>query len=159
MSAEFIDHHNITQLQEISHEVFSNWSYLNVTPESLNTSKISPLDAGGPSPVNMTVEEYLDYLNTSFADRLLPAVVVLAVLMSMGVVGNILVLFMYTCKSKRGTVTLFIQALAVFDLLSCCVAIPGKLLNSIGAIRTDSENINQGPETDTVRLVVGDGGW
>ncbi|BFZ05799.1 hypothetical protein BsWGS_08838 [Bradybaena similaris] len=129
MSANFIDDHNISYLPSTSDEVFWNWPYLNVTSESLNTSKTSLVDTGGSSLVNMTVEEYLDYLNTSFADRLLPAVVVLAVLMSMGVVGNILVLFMYTCKSKRGTVTLFIQALAVFDLLSCCVAIPGEIID------------------------------
>ncbi|CAG5115221.1 unnamed protein product [Candidula unifasciata] len=107
MSTFHIDHNKTSLLLPVKpYKPTCNLSFLDVTLENLNISSTPHMDAGEQSLVNMTVEKYLDYLNTSFAARLLPAVVVLVVLMAVG--------------SKRGTVTLFIQSLAVFDLLSCC---------------------------------------
>lgn len=102
------------------------------TTETLQTSSFYPWNVSHSDitwkyPSNITAESYLDQLNRDFARLLLPAVAVLAVLMVVGAVGNVFVLYVYTCRVKRSTVTRFIQALAVFDLLSCCIAIPGML--------------------------------
>ena len=75
----------------------------------------------------ISADDYLAELDARYSDRVFPAMFFLGVLMVAGVVGNAAVLYVYTCRARRqgGTVTRFIQALAVFDLLSCCLAIPG----------------------------------
>lgn len=77
------------------------------------------------SDSNRESEMYLNSLNDNFLVIVLPAIIVLCVLMLIGGVGNLFVLYVYTWKKNGGTITRFIQALAVFDLLSCCIAIPG----------------------------------
>nr|KAG5712473.1 hypothetical protein BaRGS_011447 [Batillaria attramentaria] len=47
----------------------------------------------------------------------------------LGVLGNSLVLYVYNRRLRKGTIRWFIQALAVFDLLSCLVAIPGEIVD------------------------------
>ncbi|GFO09677.1 cholecystokinin receptor [Plakobranchus ocellatus] len=76
-------------------------------------------------------EEYLTKFDESFAKTVFPAIFFLGVLMVVGIVGNIAVLYVYTFRmhGRGGTVTRFIQALAVFDLLSCCLAIPGEIMD------------------------------
>lgn len=44
-------------------------------------------------------------------------------------IGNTLVLYVYNRKLHKGTIRWFIQALAIFDLLSCLVAIPGETID------------------------------
>ncbi|XP_059155158.1 uncharacterized protein LOC131940492 isoform X2 [Physella acuta] len=78
---------------------------------------------------NSESEMYLNSLNNHFMVIVLPAIVVLGILMLIGGVGNSLVLYVYTWKKNCGTITRFIQALAMFDLLSCCIAIPGEIID------------------------------
>jgi hypothetical protein len=40
-----------------------------------------------------------------------------------------MVLYVYNRKLRKGTIRWFVQALAVFDLLSCMVAIPGEIID------------------------------
>ncbi|XP_012941405.1 uncharacterized protein LOC101850828 [Aplysia californica] len=79
--------------------------------------------------LELEAEKYLQDLNREFSSALLPAIVVLGILMTIGVFGNSLVLFVYCRRTEGGTVSRFIQALAVFDLLSCSVAIPGEIMD------------------------------
>ncbi|RUS69591.1 hypothetical protein EGW08_022651, partial [Elysia chlorotica] len=76
-------------------------------------------------------DAFLSNLDLAYSQRVFPAMFVLGVLMVAGAVGNAAVLYVYTCRARRqgGTVTRFIQALALFDLLSCCLAIPGEIMD------------------------------
>ncbi|KAH9500716.1 hypothetical protein Btru_076337 [Bulinus truncatus] len=74
-------------------------------------------------------EKYLQELNARFASVILPAIVVLASLMVIGIIGNVIVLYVYCRRMKTGTITRYIQGLAIFDLLSCCLAIPGEIID------------------------------
>lgn len=79
--------------------------------------------------VGVDVNEFLRLKNEEFTRLVLPAIVILAVLFVVGVVGNSLVLYVYNRRLHKGTIRWFIQALAVFDLLSCLVAIPGEIVD------------------------------
>ncbi|XP_046581812.1 muscarinic acetylcholine receptor M1-like [Haliotis rubra] len=72
---------------------------------------------------------YLQSLNDRFARLMLPAVCYLSVLMFFGIIGNILVLYIYIRKLKHNTTRSFVLALASFDLLACTVAIPGEIID------------------------------
>ena len=66
----------------------------------------------------------LEELNDEKAVALIPAMVVLAFLSVLGLLGNSMVCFFYGCKSKTTPATCFILALAIFDMIACSVAIP-----------------------------------
>ncbi|KAK3584532.1 hypothetical protein CHS0354_039267 [Potamilus streckersoni] len=55
---------------------------------------------------------------------LIPAFFFVGILMVIGFVGNLAALYFYGWKTKTTPATIFIFALAIFDLLSCCISMP-----------------------------------
>ncbi|GFS03055.1 cholecystokinin receptor [Elysia marginata] len=111
----------------VGHHYTTNVGYnisISSSNSSNNNSTVEPW-------AGISADDYLAELDSRFAEILFPATFFLGVLMVAGAVGNAAVLYVYTCRARGqgGTVTRFIQALAVFDLLSCCLAIPGEILD------------------------------
>jgi hypothetical protein len=63
-------------------------------------------------------------LNDQEALHLLPAILVFGVLMLTGTVGNVLVLYIYTCKCPRSNHKYCIVVLGSLDLLACSIGMP-----------------------------------
>ncbi|XP_046375952.2 cholecystokinin receptor-like [Haliotis rufescens] len=83
------------------------------------------------SSLNISDEEknrYLSHLDDSMFPLMIPAVVYLAILMVLGFFGNILVLIVYLKKFKPSPTRVFVVCLAVFDLMTCVISIPGEIL-------------------------------
>ena len=76
-----------------------------------------------PRSDNFTDKDLFD-INEQIAVTLIPAMVYVGVMMLFGVVGNILVCFVFITKMKKGTQNFLITSLAVFDLLSSLLAMP-----------------------------------
>ncbi|XP_041361551.1 orexin receptor type 2-like [Gigantopelta aegis] len=74
-------------------------------------------------------DEYLQSLNDEFALTIISAIVFLAAILVVGFVGNIIVCYIYLAKFKVSTTRCFVVTLALFDLLTCCIAIPGELVD------------------------------
>ncbi|XP_046362211.2 muscarinic acetylcholine receptor M1-like [Haliotis rufescens] len=107
-----------------SNTVTSERLFVTSLPENMTQSfeifdNITDIDYG----------RYLQSLNDSFARLMLPAISYLSVLMVFGIIGNILVLYIYVRKLKHNTTRSFVLALASFDLLGCTVAIPGEIID------------------------------
>ncbi|XP_055896121.1 prostaglandin E2 receptor EP4 subtype-like isoform X1 [Biomphalaria glabrata] len=96
----------------------------------------------------MDSDEYLHELNLTFTALILPAIIVLAVFMVIGIIGNGLVLYVYCRRMKTGTITRYIQGLAIFDLLSCSLAIPGEIIDM-----TNNYTFGSNPLCQIVRTV------
>ncbi|KAL3890947.1 hypothetical protein ACJMK2_003216 [Sinanodonta woodiana] len=69
---------------------------------------------------NSTLEE----LNKELVKLHIPTLIFIGILMVIGVVGNILVIFVYTRKYGSSTHRCFILSLAGIDIVSCCVGMP-----------------------------------
>lgn len=64
-------------------------------------------------------------LNDLEAQKYLLVIIFVALLMIVGTPGNILVLYIYRGRFKRvSTSNYFIEALAIFDLIACVIAMP-----------------------------------
>ncbi|KAK6174393.1 hypothetical protein SNE40_017679 [Patella caerulea] len=70
---------------------------------------------------------------------LLPRFIFLFVILVVGTTGNVLVLYIYHFKSKLSTFTLFVQVLALLDLLNCFTSVPGALALVIGQDHVDMD--------------------
>ncbi|WAR18052.1 OPSD-like protein [Mya arenaria] len=70
--------------------------------------------------VNVTIQE----LNDSLAELHVPTIAFIALLMVLGVLGNILVLYVYTRKYHPSTYRCFILWLGWIDLVACTVGMP-----------------------------------
>ncbi|XP_046375962.2 cholecystokinin receptor-like [Haliotis rufescens] len=84
------------------------------------------------SSLNISDEEknrYLSHLDDSMFPLRIPAVVYLGILMVLGIFGNILVLIVYLKKFKPSPTRVFVVCLAVFDLMTCVISIPGEILD------------------------------
>lgn len=66
----------------------------------------------------------LDALSDDRAMTYLPVILFLIVIMIFGILGNLLVLYIYCSDSKRKPANNFIITMAMFDLLACGIAIP-----------------------------------
>ncbi|XP_067665974.1 neuromedin-U receptor 2-like [Haliotis asinina] len=72
---------------------------------------------------NMTLQE----VNDAMAVLLIPAMVYVGLMMIVGLVGNGLVVYVFPTKLTTGTQSVLITCLAVFDLLSCIIAMPTEI--------------------------------
>ncbi|XP_046548868.1 trace amine-associated receptor 4-like [Haliotis rubra] len=72
---------------------------------------------------NVTLQE----LNDAMAMLLIPAMVYVGVMMIVGFVGNVLVVYVFPTKLTTSTQSVLITCLAVFDLLSCIIAMPTEI--------------------------------
>ncbi|XP_041369966.1 histamine H1 receptor-like [Gigantopelta aegis] len=69
--------------------------------------------------------------NQQFANLMLPAMGLLGTLMGIGLIGNLLVLYIYQAKLKHNTTRSFVLTLAMVDLISCTVAMPGEIVDML----------------------------
>ncbi|KAK7478650.1 hypothetical protein BaRGS_00030113, partial [Batillaria attramentaria] len=68
-------------------------------------------------------------LNDAIAHELVPAMIYVGILMVLGVLGNLVVCFIFTFRLRMGTQHFLIVCLAVFDLLSCFIAMPTEIVD------------------------------
>ena len=73
---------------------------------------------------NKTVTQILQELNDNEAAILLPVIVYVLVLMVFGVIGNLIVLYIYKFRFRRSSSRAFILCLAMLDLVTCLFGIP-----------------------------------
>lgn len=72
---------------------------------------------------------YLHQYDDMYASKYLPAIVFVAILMLVGVVGNSLVCYVYLFKFKPSTTRCFIVTLALLDILNCSLSMPLKIVH------------------------------
>ena len=75
--------------------------------------------------VNMTLVQ----LNQTEVTKYLPVTITLVVIMCIGILGNILVLFIYKFKFKQSSARVYILSLALADLTVCIFGIPYHVLD------------------------------
>ncbi|XP_046567839.1 rhodopsin, GQ-coupled-like [Haliotis rubra] len=71
--------------------------------------------------------QLLHMVNDEIATTLIPAMVCIGVLMVSGFIGNTLVWYVFSTKLKHSTQNFLFVILAIFDLMSCCVAMPTEI--------------------------------
>ncbi|XP_059175217.1 cysteinyl leukotriene receptor 1-like [Physella acuta] len=79
---------------------------------------------------NYTEEErtcYLAHLQLNSTYTMIPAIIFLGVLCFVGIIGNSIVLFVYSQRFRSTASGTFIMAIAVFDLLTNIILIPGDI--------------------------------
>lgn len=69
--------------------------------------------------------------NNKRAKALIPVTLYLVILMIIGVIGNLLVLYVYKFRFKRSTSRVFILSLAAFDFLTCVLGMPFHILDMV----------------------------
>ena len=69
----------------------------------------------------MENNKYLEWLHRDKLRELLPVIVILALLMGVGLVGNVSIFLFYWRQSRRSSRTVVIMVLAVTGFLVCCV--------------------------------------
>ena len=72
---------------------------------------------------------YLSTLSDEEALVLLPVLVFLGVLMVIGILGNGVVLYVHIAKFKSSSTRNYVIGLAILDLLSCCLGLPGEMVD------------------------------
>lgn len=78
---------------------------------------------------NTTTEQYLFHTHNSEVDEntaviLMPVVVYVSLLMVLGIIGNMIVCYIYFFRWKRKTVKYFIGSLAAYDLITSIICMP-----------------------------------
>lgn len=71
----------------------------------------------------------LQELNDKKAVLLIPTIVYVAILMCLGLIGNIMVFAYYWRTARRSSTSLFIFVLAIFDFMACTISMPGEILD------------------------------
>lgn len=69
--------------------------------------------------------------NHDAAHQRLPTVIFLGILIVVGVIGNIIVLVVYTKKYPSTTFKFYILSLAIIDLLTCCISMPFEIADNV----------------------------
>ncbi|XP_052076263.1 cholecystokinin receptor type A-like [Mytilus californianus] len=86
----------------------SNLTYINNVTRNISETKAS----------------ILQKLNDDEAALLLPVIVYVFILMSVGIVGNLIVLYIYKFRFRRSSSRAFILCLAILDLITCLFGMP-----------------------------------
>ncbi|CAG5132186.1 unnamed protein product, partial [Candidula unifasciata] len=73
---------------------------------------------------NESVEEYLQHLQDKTNLTLIPAVVMMSIFAVTGLIGNVLVLVVYSRKFRLNPTKVLIMTIASFDLVANVGAIP-----------------------------------
>ncbi|XP_014776024.1 neuropeptide FF receptor 2 [Octopus bimaculoides] len=81
------------------------------------------------SPVVTAVNITLERLNDEKALLRIPAIIYTIILMVIGLFGNTITCYIYGYRLKMLPTHCFIIVLAVFDILSCCIAMPTEILD------------------------------
>lgn len=80
-----------------------------------NSSKQSLPKISGPTIYQLNYEK---------ASMFLPVFVVLGCIVVLGVLSNVIVCYIYRCRSRRATSNFFVIFFAIFDMFGCFVGIP-----------------------------------
>ncbi|XP_048761479.1 C3a anaphylatoxin chemotactic receptor-like [Ostrea edulis] len=77
------------------------------------------------------VYQTLEEINASTAEQRLPTVIFLVILITVGLIGNTVVIVAYSLKYPPSTFRLYILTLAVLDLLSCLIPMPLEVVDNV----------------------------
>ncbi|KAK3093257.1 hypothetical protein FSP39_013315 [Pinctada imbricata] len=69
----------------------------------------------------------LKQLNKEKVAVLLPVIIILCIFMTAGIIGNLIVFYVYYFRMKKTPSHYFILFLAMLDLVSCCIGMPSEL--------------------------------
>ncbi|KAK3592471.1 hypothetical protein CHS0354_008280 [Potamilus streckersoni] len=85
--------------------------------------------------------ESLDHLNARYSKALLPLTIFLAILAVIGVVGNIIVILVFSIgrEYKNSNFKIFVLCLAVVDLITCVSLIPAEIAKHFHYFSLESE--------------------
>ena len=72
----------------------------------------------------------LKELNAAEAKQRLPTVIYLSILVTVGILGNLLILLVYGIRYKATNFRCYILCLAVLDLTACCISIPSEIVDN-----------------------------
>lgn len=93
-----------------------------------NTTKVIPAPSWNFSVLNLTnlryKEETLRRVNDERSELLAPVIAFLCLLMVFGILGNLLVLYVYEFRFKRSSSRTFILCLALLDFVACVIGMP-----------------------------------
>ena len=109
---------------------------------------------------NMSVvdlDRYTGKLSDETAMLLLPAIIIFGVILIVGAVGNSLVLFVYYFKFKTSYIRTAILALALFDLVTCALCIPGEILDMRYSYNYKSQFLCKGQRLVTTAVQMASG--
>ena len=76
----------------------------------------------------LTVQAFNDVSDRQ-AMVLLPCMIFVAILMMLGIPGNLLVCWFYGYKKKSTAMNVFMVTLAMFDLVACFISMPGEVVD------------------------------
>ncbi|XP_052069007.1 bombesin receptor subtype-3-like [Mytilus californianus] len=79
---------------------------------------------------NETFFKTLQELNDAEAKQRLPTVIYLSILVTVGILGNSIILLVYGCRYKPTNFRCYILCLAVLDLTACCISIPSEIVDN-----------------------------
>ncbi|XP_067666094.1 alpha-2Da adrenergic receptor-like isoform X1 [Haliotis asinina] len=110
-----------------------------LTSTGLQTTALLPtvlpstnVTANGVSPSDTTIfllqKKYVDLLNEDTALKLVVPIIFVAIMMLIGVLGNVLVIYIYGCRWHRATTKIFVTTLAVLDLVNCIITMPTEIV-------------------------------
>ncbi|XP_061191987.1 neuromedin-U receptor 2-like [Saccostrea echinata] len=83
------------------------------------------------SPLQHTNFKTLEEFNDEKARQRLPTIIFLCILIAFGIIGNMVVLVVYTLRYRSSTFRTYILTLAAVDLLSCLIAMPVELVDNL----------------------------
>ncbi|XP_046326374.1 gastrin/cholecystokinin type B receptor-like isoform X1 [Haliotis rufescens] len=106
-----------------------------VVPSTAPLSTVLPstaLTINSASPSETTIfilpKKYVDHLNEDTAIKLAVPIIYVAIMMLIGVFGNVLVIYIYGCRWHRATTKIFVTTLAVLDLVNCIITMPTEIV-------------------------------
>lgn len=67
-------------------------------------------------------------MNLESCEKNIPAIIMLSIFVPIGIIGNVLILYVYGKRFKESTTRVFIMSLAIFDLITC-VFLPYKFVH------------------------------
>lgn len=72
---------------------------------------------------------HLDQINDEMAINVLPVILLICIYMFVGLFGNLLVAYYYGCFVKPSPSYYFIVAMAIYDIILCCVSMPLEIVD------------------------------
>ncbi|XP_055872399.1 alpha-2A adrenergic receptor-like isoform X1 [Biomphalaria glabrata] len=90
---------------------------------------------------NISEENYLQNLQSQTTKDLIPAMVFLGSVAVIGIIGNSLVLFVYTRRFPETPVRVFLVAVAALDLITNVIVIPGEIYDLLHSWMFDKPNV------------------
>lgn len=79
---------------------------------------------------NQTIHLTLQQLNDAEAKQRLPTVIYLSILVTIGILGNVIILLVYGTRYKKTNFRCYILCLAFLDLTACCISIPSEIVDN-----------------------------